>query len=78
MRTSLTRVVASVAIAATAVLAGAGAASASTAPTERTPTQLSISAAKGSITVGQTDAIGGYLHHGKTPVAYPGGAGERT
>ena len=68
MRTSLTRVVASVAIAATAVLAGAGAASASTTTTERTPTQLSISAAKGSITVGQTDAIGGYLHAGKTPV----------
>jgi hypothetical protein len=69
MRTSLTRVVASVAIAATAVLAGAGAASASTTTTERTPTQLSVSAAKGSITVGQTDAIGGYLHAGKTPVA---------
>jgi hypothetical protein len=69
MRTSLTRVVASVAIAATAVLAGAGAASASTTTTERTATQLSVSAAKGSITVGQTDAIGGYLHAGKTPVA---------
>jgi hypothetical protein len=69
MRTSLTRVVASVAIAATAVLAGAGAASASTTTTERTPTQLAVSAAKGSITVGQTDAIGGYLHAGKTPVA---------
>jgi hypothetical protein len=69
MRTSLTRVVASVAIAATAVLAGAGAASASTTTTERTPTQLSVSVAKGSITVGQSDTVGGYLHAGKTPVA---------
>jgi hypothetical protein len=69
MRTSLTRVVASVAIAATAVLAGAGAASASTTTTERTPTQLSVTAAKGSITVGQLDTIGGTLHAGKTPVA---------
>jgi hypothetical protein len=69
MRTSLTRVVASVAIAATAVLAGAGAASASTTTTGKTPTQLSVSVAKGSITVGQSDTIGGYLHAGKTPVA---------
>jgi hypothetical protein len=69
MRTSLTRVVASVAIAATAVLAGAGAASASTTTTGKTPTQLAVSVAKGSITVGHSDTVGGYLHAGKTPVA---------
>ncbi len=68
MRTSLTRAVASVAIAATAVLAAAGAASAGTTPT-RTPTQLSISAAKGTITVGQSDQIGGTLSAHKAPVS---------
>jgi hypothetical protein len=67
MRTSLTRAVASVAIAATAVLAAAGTASASTA-TAKTPTQLSIVAAKSTITIGQRDWIGGTLTAGKTPV----------
>jgi hypothetical protein len=67
MRTSLTRAVAGVAIAATAVLAAAGTASASTTP--RTATQLSIVAAKSSITVGQSDVIGGQLTAGKTDVA---------
>jgi hypothetical protein len=69
MRTSLTRAVASVAIAATAVLAAAGTASASTA-TAKTPTQLSIVAAKSTITIGQWDTIGGTLTAGKTPVAH--------
>jgi hypothetical protein len=67
MRTSLTRAVASVAIAATAVLTAAGVASAGTTPA-RTPTRLSISVAKGTITVGHSDQIGGTLSAGKTPV----------
>ncbi|HEX4088573.1 MAG TPA: hypothetical protein VHZ33_07635 [Trebonia sp.] len=66
MRTTLTRAVASVAIAATAVLGAAGVASATTPP--KTPTQLAISAAKGSITVGQKDVISGRLHAGATNI----------
>jgi hypothetical protein len=68
MRTSLTRLVAGTAIAATALLGAAGVASASTTTTARTPTELSVAVAKGSITVGQSDTIAGDLHAGKTPI----------
>jgi hypothetical protein len=69
MRTSLTRLVAGTAIAATALLAAAGTASAGTTPAPaRTPTSLSIVAAKSTITVGHLDAIGGVLASPKGPV----------
>jgi hypothetical protein len=59
MRTSLTRVLAGVALAATAVVAAAGTAGATTTP--KTPTDLSIVATKSTITVGQWDTIAGTL-----------------
>jgi hypothetical protein len=69
MRTSLTRLVAGTAIAATALLAVAGTASASTTAAAKTPTRLSIVAAKSTITVGHWDAIGGALASAKGPIA---------
>jgi hypothetical protein len=65
MRISLTRMVAGVAIAATAVVATAGAAGATTAT--KHATNLSIVAAKTTITAGQWDTIGGTLRAGSTP-----------
>jgi len=68
MRTSLTRLVAGTAIAATALLGAAGIASAGTTSAPRTSTELAVAVAKGTITVGQSDTIGGLLHAGKTPI----------
>jgi hypothetical protein len=65
MRTSLTRALAAVAVTATAVVAAAGTAGATT--TSKTPTNLSIVAAKSTITAGQWDTIAGTLRAGKTP-----------
>jgi hypothetical protein len=69
MRISLTRAVAGIAIAATAataVVATAGAAGAATAT--KTSTNLSIVAAKSTITAGQWDAVGGTLRAGSKPL----------
>ena len=69
MRTSLTRLVAGTAIAATALLGAAGVASASTT-TAKLPTTLSIVEAKSTITVGQSDTVGGTLDSGSKPVVH--------
>jgi hypothetical protein len=69
MRTSLRRAVAGAAIATTAVVAVAGVANASTNSAPRKATTLSIVEAKTSITVGQTDIIGGVLKSHGTKLA---------
>lgn len=69
MRKFLTRTVAGTAIAATAMLTAAGAAGAATSGTAaKTPTTLSIMAAKAKIVVGQKDLITGTLLTGTKPV----------
>jgi hypothetical protein len=71
MRTSLTRVIAGVAVVTAAVGAIAGAANASSSTsTPRKATTLSIVAAKSAITVGQVDTVGGALKSHGTPLVH--------
>ena len=68
MRASLTRAVAATAAAVAVMLSVAGAASATTKPA-KTPTTLSITEARTTISPGEKDAIGGVLLTGTKPVA---------
>ena len=69
MRASLTRAVAGTAVAVAAMLSLAGAASAAAHQPAKTPTTLSITEAKTTISPGEKDVIGGVLLTGTKPVA---------